>query len=122
MTMTTTTDIDIIYISPYEIRRPRGRPKKEASESAPKTPAPKPKTPAPKPKTPGRPRREVPLTPEEMIERRRRYKDNANATELKQEYERFYQQCYYQRPEVKQRKTEYKKKIRSAEREARQSQ
>ena len=105
--MATETNTDTIYISPYEIRRPRGRPKKEA---VPVEPAPKP---APKP--PGRPRREVPLTHEELAERRRRYKDN----ELKQEYERLYQQCYYQRPEIKQHKAEYKRKKRSAEREAR---
>ena len=87
MTMTTETDTDAIYISPYEIRRPRGRPKIPDELKLLNKPAPKP---APKP--PGRPRREVPLTPEEIAERRIRYRNNA--TELKLEYERFYQQCY----------------------------
>lgn len=107
----TQTQTDTIYISPYEIRRPVGRPRKEVAsvKLAPDVKG-----------RPGRPKREVPLTPEEIIERRRRYKNNA--TELKREYERFYQQCYYQRPEVKQHKAEYKRKKRSAEREARQSQ
>ena len=117
MTMTATqTDTDTIYISHWDIRRLIGRPKKEA---APVKPAPK--TPAPaSPRGVGRPRREVPLTPEELIERRIRYKDNT--TELKQEYGRFYQQCYYKRPEVKQRKADYKRNKKSSEREARQSQ
>ena len=71
---------------------------------------------------PGRPRREVPLTAVEIDERRIRYKENASS-ELKKEYVRFYQQCYYQRPEVKKKhKAEYKQNKRSAEREARLSQ
>ena len=110
----TQTDLDTVYISPYEIRRPRGRPKiPDELKTPPKTPAPK----KPSSRGPGRPRRDVPLTPEELAERRRRYNDN----ELKQEYARLYQQCYYQRPEVKQHKAEYKRKKRSAEREARLS-
>lgn len=115
MTMTTQNDTVTIYISPYEIRKPRGRPRipdelKKKLNQVPKAPAGR----------VGRPRREVPLSPEEIIERRLRYKNN-NATELKQEYERFYQRCYFQRPEVKAHKAEYKRNKRSAEREARNS-
>ena len=118
MTMKATqTDLDTVYISPYEIRRPRGRPKiPDELKKPPKTPAPK----KPSSRGPGRPRREVPLTAEEIAERRIRYKENASS-ELKKEYERLYQQCYYQRPAVKQHKAEYKRKKRSAEREARLS-
>lgn len=112
--MATETDLDTIYISPYEIRRPRGRPKIPDELKLLKL------LNKPPPKPPGRPRREVPLTPDEIAERRIRYKNNA-ATEFKQDYERLYQQCYYQRPEVKAHKAEYKRNKRSAEREARQS-
>ena len=45
------------------------------------------------------------LTPEEIEERRIRYKGDR----FKHEYTRLYQQCYYQRPEIKQHKTEYNK-------------
>ena len=114
----TQTELDTVYISPYEIRRPRGRPKiPDELKTTPKKTASK----KPSSRGPGRPRREVPLTAEEIAERRVRYKENASS-ELKQEYERFYQQCYYQRPEVKQHKAEYKRNKRSAEREARLSQ
>ena len=101
----TQTDLDAVYISPYEIRRPRGRPKlPDELKTPPKKPEPK----KPSSRGPGRPRREVPLTAEEIAERRIRYKENASS-ELKKEYERFYQQCYYQRPEVKHIKPSTKK-------------
>eukprot|EP00746_Dinoflagellata_sp_MGD_P145693 gnl/MRDRNA2_/MRDRNA2_78269_c0_seq2.p1 gnl/MRDRNA2_/MRDRNA2_78269_c0~~gnl/MRDRNA2_/MRDRNA2_78269_c0_seq2.p1 ORF type:complete len:111 (-),score=8.84 gnl/MRDRNA2_/MRDRNA2_78269_c0_seq2:32-364(-) len=64
---------------------------------------------------PGRPKRESPLTPEEIKERKKKYKNNAN--ELQKEYARFYQHCYYQRPDVKAKKAEYKRRRRAAERE-----
>jgi len=117
MTTTNMQTTDTIYISPYEIRRPRGRPK---GSSAPAKPAPAKQAPAKQApaKPSGRPKREVPLTPEEIIERRRRYKDD----DFKKAYEQLYQQCYYQRPDVKQRKTENKRKQRAAERETRKSQ
>ena len=118
--MTTTTmaaaqtDLDTVYISPYEIRRPRGRPKlPDELKTPPKKPMPK----IPSERGPGRPKREVPLTAEEIAERRIRYKGD----EFKQEYTRLHQKFYYQRPEVKQHKNEYKNK-RSAEHEARKSQ
>ena len=101
----TPTDLDTVYISPYEmrIRRPRGRPKLPDEFKAPPKP-PVPETP-PKPpkkpssKGPGRPKREIPLAAEEIAERRIRYKGDQS----KQEYTRLYQQCYYQRPEVNRR-------------------
>ena len=96
MTMTTTcTTTDTIYISPYEIRRPRGRPKKTESECVPKVQIPKPKPPALR--GVGRPKREVPLTPDELRERRRKYKKIVN--EIQKEYENFYQHCYSRRPD-----------------------
>ena len=119
MTTTTMTSaqtfLDTVYISPYDIRRPRGRPKiPDKLKIPPKKPVPK----KPSSRGPGRPKREVPLTAEEIAERRIRYKGD----EFKQEYTRLYQQCYYQRPEVKQHKTESQKDKRSAEREAIRSQ
>ena len=118
MTMTTTcTTTDTIYISPYEIRRPRGRPKKTESECVPKVQIPKPKPPALR--GVGRPKREVPLTPDELRERRRKYKKIVN--EIQKEYENFYQHCYSRRPEVKERKAEYKRATRLAEREAKKA-
>ena len=92
MAMATHNDTDAIYISPYEIRKPRGRPKppdelKQKPNQVPKAPVGR----------VGRPRREVPLSPEEIIERILCYQDN-NATELKQECETFYQHCDFQRP------------------------
>ena len=96
--------------------RPRGRPR-IPDELRPQPPPPKPsKLPKRIPsKGPGRAKRERPLTAEEIEERRIRYKGD----KFKQDYARLYQQCYYQRPEIKYHKTEYKKKKRSEEREAR---
>lgn len=99
----THTDLDTVYRSPYEIRRPRGRPNiLDELKTQPKTQAPK----KPSSRGPGRPRRDVPLTPEELAERRRRY----DGIVLKPEYARFYQQGYYQRPEVNQHTAEYTRK------------
>ena len=104
----TQTDLDTIYISPYEMRmkRPRGRPKlPDELKVPPKAPVRKtsPKPPKrPSSRGPGRPKREVPLTAEAIAERRIRYKGD----QLKTEYTRLYQQCYYQRPEIKQHKTD----------------
>ena len=114
--MATQTENDVIYMSPWDLKRPRGRPLGSTSE---KKIINKPESNTEK-RSSGRPKLEVPLTPEELTERRRRYK--SNATELKKDYDTFYQQCYYQRPEVKQRKTECKRKKRSEDRELRNSQ
>ena len=108
----TQPDLDTVYISPYEIKRPRGRPRKEAAPTL-CEPVTKPAS----SRRAGRPRRETPLTADEIAERRIRYKGD----EFKQEYNRFYQQCYYQRPEIKHHKAEYKRKRRSIERESKQS-
>lgn len=84
--MDTETETDTVYVLPYAIRTPRGRPTQETApvKSASKQ--------APKPQ--GSPRRVVPLTPEEIAECRSRYKDN----ELKQEYACCYKQYSDQWP------------------------
>ena len=124
MTNTTiaATQTDTIYISPYEMRRPRGRPRIPDELRKP-PPPPRPPPPPPKPKIisskgPGRPRRETPLTPEEIEERRIRYKGDL----FKHEYTRLYQQCYYLRPQIKGHRIESKRKRRQAIREAKTTQ
>ena len=67
----THNDNDTVYISPYEIRKPRGRPKLPPELKIPhKRPAPK----KPSSRGPGRPKREIPLTAAEIAARRIRYK------------------------------------------------